>query len=86
MQRIIDELSDAATKVDEVLKTQSASIEEAWPNKKLDLVPGDILLDMVCKRFGTRFRKTIDGEKLARLVPDQEIPLEIRSIIRDITR
>jgi hypothetical protein len=49
-------------------------------------VPGDILLDSVCSRFKVRYKKDIDGQRLAGLITANEIDKEMKSIIADIVK
>ncbi len=59
-------------------------VNETWQSKKLQIVPGDVFLDQVCQRFGVRFKKGIDGPRLASLMKETDIDPEIRRIIRDL--
>jgi energy-coupling factor transporter ATP-binding protein EcfA2 len=65
-----------------ILKTQTELVENNWTTKKQDLVPGDLLLDEVCKMFGMRFNKERDSARLASLMRESEIDFEIRDILR----
>jgi hypothetical protein len=47
-------------------------------------VPDDHLLDMVCQKFGVRYKKELDGSRLATLMNTQEINEEIKMIISEI--
>lgn len=65
-----------------ILKTQTELVENNWINEKQDLVPGDLLLDEVCKMFGMRFNKERDSARLASLMRENELDSEIREILR----
>lgn len=64
-----------------LLKAQTELIENSWTTKKRDLVPGDLLLDEVCKMFGMRFNKERDSARLASLMRENEVDSEIRDIL-----
>jgi hypothetical protein len=59
------------------------SLDESWDQRKLSLVPGDELLDAVCKRFGVRFTKEQDSVRIAGLMTAEEIDDEIENLIND---
>jgi putative ATP-dependent endonuclease of OLD family len=77
-------LEDANARVQEVYEEQVSSVNDAWQRHKLDLVPGDHLLDMVCKKYKVRFKKELDGSRLAALMSEFEIDEEIKEIISEI--
>ena len=59
-------------------------VNNEWDKNKLSIVPGDMLLDKVCQKYGVRFRKEQDGPRLAALMTESEINPEIREIIKKI--
>jgi predicted ATP-dependent endonuclease of OLD family len=65
-----------------IIKAQTELIENSWTIKKQALVPGDLLLDEVCKMFGMRFNKERDSARLASLMKENELDSEIRDILR----
>jgi hypothetical protein len=66
-----------------VYEEQSSGVDNAWNSDKLSIVPGDELLDTVCRRYDVRFKKEFgDGVRLARLMRDDEIDTEIAEFIR----
>ncbi len=67
-----------------IIEEKTSMIEAAWRQDKLDLVPGDLLLDRVCKRFGVRFKKDVDSSRLAALMDESEIDTRIKALIREI--
>ncbi len=91
MEQIIDEnhrMMKQIEKVNEEVKIvyeeQANEVNAIWQSRKLELVPGDHLLDMVCRKYKTRFKKDTDGSRLAALMSEQEIDEEIKEIIREI--
>ena len=59
-------------------------MENDWNQDKVSLVPGDLLLDGVCKAFGVRFRKETDSSRAAEMLNQTEIDDEIRLILQEI--
>jgi hypothetical protein len=66
------------------MPTQLNGIERF--NKKLDNVPGAMLLNCVCERYGVSFKKERDSVRLASVLAPDEIPAEIRRTIEEIGR
>ena len=64
---------------------QSQEVENDWEGRRLDIVPGDLLIDLVYKRYGVRFHKGRgDGIELAKMMQDCEIAPELQSLIGNI--
>ena len=76
--------SKSMVEIDAVFERQQDLVERRWTTEKLRVVPGDILLDMICQRYGVRFKKESDAPRLAALMNSSEIFPEIASLIRDI--
>ena len=79
--RLRKQLDDAEHAVGRVVEESRQLVEHNWVGSKAHLVPGDVLLDNVCKKFGVRFKKDVDGSKLAALLTEQEIDSDIKRII-----
>jgi hypothetical protein len=60
--------------------------EKQWASRKLSLVPGDELLDGVCQRYGVRFRKERDAQRLASLVEPAEVPSALAELLKRIAQ
>lgn len=84
IQRMIDLLKTEKNNVDKIYDEQKESVNGNWDNIKLAIVPGDILIDNVCQKYGVRFNKAKDGERLARLLAKDEIDKEIKEVLQDI--
>ncbi len=84
--RMIVELEATKSKIVEVCKQLSESVDRDWLSNRLCVVQGDILLDEVCKAYGVRFIKVRDSARLARLMDIGEIDTEIQGHIHDIGR
>jgi len=84
IDKMIVQLNEARSCVPQVLNEQTQRVESTWLTNKLDVVPGDQLLDKVCQKFGTRFNKDRDSSRLASLMKEEEIDTRIKRIIREI--
>jgi putative ATP-dependent endonuclease of the OLD family len=73
-------------KLESVYSEKSNEIQNTWKTSKLDIVPGDLLIDKVCEYYGVRFKKEKDTSVLASLMEEDEISLEIKKIIQDIVK
>ena len=81
--RLSKHLAESQERLERVATEQAEAVEAIW-NEKLKLVPGDLVLDLVCRTFGVRFKKDMDGIRLASLMTMQEIDFTIKAIIREI--
>ena len=69
----------------EVTKQQSEEVDKVWNRGRLDIVPGDLLIDKVYRNYGVRFHKNRDdGVRLAMMMKSNEIDPEIRELIKSI--
>jgi hypothetical protein len=74
-------LNDRMTALPSLMSQEQERIDSSWSSGKLHIVPGDELLDAVCKSFGVRFRKRRDGARLAHLLESRELPDEILNLL-----
>lgn len=81
-----EQVNEAVCRIEEVYSEAADYIEDDWSDRKLSLVPGDMLLDAVCQEFGIRFKKSRDGARLASLMCSDEIAADIRAVIQEIGR
>jgi hypothetical protein len=85
LKTMIGELDIAMARVDQVVAEKTQQVEQLWEaGKKLEVVPGDLLLDHVFQRFGVRFKKERDSERLAALTPEHLIPRELADLIVEV--
>jgi hypothetical protein len=78
-------LNSRKNEIVEEVRRAEAQVGEAWERGgKLDLVPGDELLDNVCQAFGVRFKKRRDGSRLASLLRRDEVSTELARLLRDL--
>lgn len=80
----IQELTTVRDQIEGTYQQYKEAIESIWSTDKLSLIPGDLLLDAVCRVFGVRYKKERDGSRLASLMESSEIDREVVSILRRI--
>jgi hypothetical protein len=87
IQTVITKMEEARNRIGETYKETAEQINNTWASTKLDIVPGDLLLDEVCKKYGVRFIKGLgDGARLAAKMRPSEIPLELQEMIAEIVK
>jgi putative ATP-dependent endonuclease of OLD family len=79
-------LEDSSTQSAAVIEEQTRLIDHNWDQRKFDFVPGDVLLDCVCQKFGVRFKKNNDGPRLASLMQKHEMDTQIRELITEMAK
>jgi putative ATP-dependent endonuclease of the OLD family len=84
VDRMISELTSAKEAVDVIVEEQKTLLNEQWDKKFCSIVPGDLLLDCVCKKFGVRYKKDKDGARLASMMHADEIASDIKATIRAV--
>ena len=84
LDRMISVLTGLRTKIDETHKAKAEQVEADWSVQKGQLVPGDLALDYVLRKFGLRFNKDHDGPRLAGLMREEEIEPGIKALIREL--
>lgn len=83
IQQIIEQLQADKERLETLYNDKLEQVNKVWQYNKLNLVPGDLLLDMVCQAYKIRFKKERDGSKLATLMKNNEICQEIIDIIQE---
>jgi putative ATP-dependent endonuclease of OLD family len=84
IRRSIKELEEAKSRIQSVYEEQTKVINDVWASIGSHIVPGDLLLDLVCQQYGVRFKKDRDGVRLASLMDETEIDREVKEIIHSI--
>jgi putative ATP-dependent endonuclease of the OLD family len=84
LEKQIEELQSRKEAIAATCREQEAAITADWHAEKLSIVPGDELLDAVCRKFGVRFRKEADSLRLAALMTKEEIDPEIAKLLRSV--
>jgi putative ATP-dependent endonuclease of OLD family len=78
-------IGDRLGMAEETITSIADDLEKQWAAKKLSLVPGDELLDHVCKRWGVRYRKERgDGSRIASLMEATEISDEMKELLKSL--
>jgi putative ATP-dependent endonuclease of the OLD family len=75
-------LAQLEGELENIIEEQTQLVENNWSVKKQGLVPGDLLLDNLCKLFEARFNKERDSARLASLMEEYEIDSEIKDILK----
>ncbi len=86
IQRMIKILEEKDKRIDEIYDAQKNFVNSNWETMRLSIVPGDILIDNVCRKYGTRFNKVKDGERLAALMAEGEIDNEIKIFLEEVCK
>ena len=84
LNRQRDEIDRAVNGLESTSAAVRSEIDRDWVQRKLELVPGDALLENVFRRFGFRFRKQRDSVKIASHMQERDIDSEIRNLLRQI--
>jgi hypothetical protein len=84
LESVRNKLAADLEKLSTVITDSRTAFDLRWATEKLSLVPGDLLLDEVSKKFGVRFIKEKDSARLAALVTREEVPKEIGNLIEEI--
>lgn len=67
-----------------VVEEQKKLLNEEWGENKLKVVPGKDVLVKVFTKFGVRYNEVKDGKCIAQEMQSEEVPEEIKDIIRKI--
>lgn len=86
LRQLIEKMNELQGRAVETYEQKVKEIDERWERSKLDLVPGDILIAKVCESFDVRFKKEKDSARLAKLMNEHEIAIEIQQIVREIVQ
>jgi putative ATP-dependent endonuclease of the OLD family len=86
VQRLGQEVQERSDQLRATLEVEYLKVDQQWASDKLKLVPGDELLDGVCKRYDVRFRKDRDAQRLASLVEANEIARDLVSLLNRLVR
>lgn len=85
LARAVEDLSDRLSGVAATREKITADVEGSWLDVALDRAPGSLILDRVARRYDVRFSKESgDSARLARLVPKEAIPEELRQVLYEI--
>lgn len=76
-----DELDERTSEAVRMAEEAQAEVDAQWGSRKLEVVPGDELLDMTCQIFGVRFRKERDSARLVASMEPTDVPDELRRLL-----
>jgi putative ATP-dependent endonuclease of OLD family len=82
--RLQEQLRTRREKLPSVTQDVRRNVDTQWDVRKLQIVPGDHLLDRVFSRYGIRFRKERDSVRLATYLQPEEIDGEIATLLKQI--
>ena len=78
-------VAELESSITEVIARQTQEVENLWKEQRRDIVPGDLLIDMVYQHYGVRFHKErSDGVEIAEMMTKDEIGLELEKLINSI--
>jgi hypothetical protein len=89
-QAIVKEINDYFTgyveslKIEAIVTAQKEALDKEWnePSRRLDLAPGEEILEAVFAKFGMKYKKPEDTVKIASKMNLDEIPGEIKELIK----
>ena len=84
IERLRGELAKQEARIATVAAETKRLVDGTFQNGWISLVPGDLLIDEVCKRFGARYKKVNDGPRLAALFGKVTIDPELSELIKAI--
>lgn len=84
IESIINKMNERKQNLSSICQKEEKDIEDRWSRCKLDMIPGDLLLDKICQEYGVRFKKSTDGSRLASFMNKNDIDPEIESLIKEI--
>ena len=79
------ELTSRADRIQSESETISQEVDQFWPNRSLEIVPGSTLLERVAAKFGLAY---IPSKGVPRGLPDSsaaDVPYEIRLLLQEIS-
>jgi putative ATP-dependent endonuclease of OLD family len=84
IDRQIAALGERKNEIQAMTEQVETSVGQVWDSEKLAIVPGDELLDCVCRKFEVRFKKRRDGSRIARLLKIEELPAELINLLKGL--
>ncbi|WP_433452513.1 ATP-dependent nuclease [Streptomyces sp. CA-142005] len=86
LEIVRDELNKVEEGLSSLYGSASDEVSAEWSSKKMSIAPGDEILNLLFKRFDLSFNKRSDGLKIAALMTESDIPIEMKSLIRDLVQ
>jgi hypothetical protein len=81
VERLIAELQERQVVASQLAADYKLEVERRWATEKLHIVPGSTLLNRVFERFGLRYKKERDGARMASMLKESDINVELRELI-----
>lgn len=85
LERVAVRICELRAAAETVVKEVTDEVDRDWEKHKLEIVPGDVLLDSVFHRYGLRFRKERDSGRIAAAMVLTDIPAEVRDLVATIS-
>lgn len=82
LEVVAEAVSDLSQGLSEIITQETSRAQAEWDDRKIEIVPGDEVLDAVFSRYNLRFNKRTDSLRLAQSMRADEIPAEIMSLIK----
>jgi len=79
-----EHLSARVEEIDIRIAEITASFEDDWKLNKLNVCPGDELLQTVLRKFGLAYKKRRDAKQIASLMELSEIPQDVQNLLWEI--
>lgn len=77
LEDVGEKIAEKIGSIQSAIQTETAKLDQNWASEKTSILPGDQLIDEVCKQFGVRFHKDKDSVRLAALLKPGEIHPDI---------
>lgn len=83
---VLEKITQAKVDTSAIVEAVSLEVKEGWARNKLGMVPGEELLKAVLRRFEIGYNKRKDGPRLAAEMKPDEIPMELKDILKHLAR
>ncbi|MGM2417690.1 hypothetical protein ACS2MN_30615, partial [Bacillus cereus group sp. BceL062] len=92
LEEVNDWAKEGVKQLSEIIEANQAQFESSlsseiermsvvWNEKKLDIVPGSKVIDLVCKDYGIRYnKKKADVQILSQVITNDQWPDELKGI------
>lgn len=71
--------------IDTTVRSEREALDKEWsdPEERLQLAPGEEMLEAVFNHFGSDYKKPGDTRRIAKQMQTDEISAEVRGLIRE---
>ena len=85
LERAQESIPTTIAEFDETREDFIRFFQEDWDDRKMELVPGDKVIDGVCKQYGLRYNKTqTDSYLLIQSVAEDQWPDPFRHVVKNL--